>query len=150
MSKNITMAQNRISIEQGFERFLRWCRIKGFSEYTIEFYDEIRMNFARFKDLDDPIGDVDKILFEEYILFLQKTDVTSVTLYIYAKGLKRVCNYFIDNDLIEPFTIELPKMETPVKEVYTEAELKKLLKKPNLKKCRFSEYRNWVRKNGTV
>jgi hypothetical protein len=40
-----------ITIEQGFERFLRWCRLKGFSEYTIEFYDEIRMNFARLKIL---------------------------------------------------------------------------------------------------
>lgn len=145
MSKNIRLdVGNDITIEQGFERFLRWCRLKGFSEYTIEFYDEIRMNLARFKNLDEPIEDLNRELFEDYILFLQKTDVSSVTLFIYAKGLKRVCNYFMDEELIEPFVIELPKMETPVKEVYTESELRKLLKKPNLKKCRFSEYRNWV------
>ena len=145
MSKNIKMkTSDDITIEQGFERFLRWCRLKGFSEYTIEFYDESRMNFARFKNLDDPIGDIKKELLEDYILFLQDTDVSSVTIYIYAKGLKRVFNYFMDEELIEPFSIELPKMESPVKEVYTESELRKLLKKPNLKKCRFSEYRNWV------
>ena len=108
MSKNIKLNVGKdITIEQGFERFLRWCRLKGFSEYTIEFYDEIRMNFARFKNLDEPIEDLNKELFEEYILFLQKTDVTSVTLFIYAKGLKRVCNYFMDEELIEPFVIEL-------------------------------------------
>ena len=135
---------NDITIEQGFERFLRWCRLKGYAEYTIEFYDEIRMNFARFKNLDESIEDLNKELFEEYILFLQKTDVGSVSIFIYTKGLKRVCNYFMDEDLIDPFTVVLPKMEIPVKEVYTEAELRKLLKKPNLKKCRFSEYRNWV------
>ena len=145
MAKNIKMNMGKdITIEQGFERFLRWCRLKGFSEYTIEFYDEIRMNFARFKNLDESIESLNKELFEEYILFLQKTDVTSVTLFIYAKGLKRVCNYFIRENLIEAFTIDLPKMEIPVKEVYTESELTKLLKKPNLKECRFSEYRNWV------
>ena len=145
MSKNIRMkVSDDITIEQGFERFLRWCRLKGFSEYTIEFYDESRMNFARFKDLDAPIGDINRELLEDYILFLQDTDVSSVTIFIYAKGLKRVFNYFMDEELIEPFNIELPKMETPVKAVYTESELRKLLKKPNLKKCRFSEYRNWV------
>ena len=145
MAKNITLGVgNDITIEQGFERFLRWCRLKGFSEYTIEFYDEIRMNFARFKTLDEPIEDINRELFEEYLLFLQKTNVSSVTIFIYAKGLKRVCNYFMDEDLIDSFAIELPKMEITVKEVYTEAELRKLLKKPNLKKCRFSEYRNWV------
>lgn len=145
MPKNIKMkASDDITIEQGFDRFLRWCRLKGFSEYTIEFYDEIRMNFARFKNLEEPILDIDKELFEEYILFLQSTDVASVTLFIYTKGLKRVCNYFMEEGLIDPFTIELPKMEIPVKEVYTESELRKLLKKPNLKECRFSEYRNWV------
>ncbi len=138
------MTQKEISIEQGFERFFRWCRLKGFSEYTIEFYDEIRMNFAKFKNLDAPIEEINKELLEEYILFLQEKDISSVTVFTYLRGLKRVCNYFIDNDWIEHFSIELPKTEIPAREIYTESELRKLLKKPNLKKCRFSEYRNWV------
>ena len=144
MGKNIKMIQSDISIEQGFERFFRWCRLKGFSDYSIEFYDEIRMNFALFQNLDAPIDSINKELFEEYTLFLQKKDISSVTVYTYLRGLKRVCNYFIDNDLLDPFKIELPKVETSVREIYTESELKKLLKKPNLKSCRFSEYRNWV------
>ena len=145
MSEIIKMKNNcEISIEEGFNKFFRWCKLKGFSDYTLEFYDESRMNFARFKNLEDPITDINRELLEDYILFLQKTDITSVTVYTYARGLKRVFNYFMDNNLIEPFNIELPKVEIPIREIYTEAELKKLLKKPNLKKCRFSEYRNWV------
>ena len=100
MSKNIKMTQKEISIAQGMDRFLRWCRLRGFAEYSIEFYDEIRMNFALFKDLDAPIEDINKELLEEYILFLQKKDITSVTVYTYVRGLKRICNYFIDNDFM--------------------------------------------------
>ena len=62
MSKNIRMTQKEISIAQGMDRFLRWCRLRGFAEYSIEFYDEIRMNFALFKDLDAPIEDINKEL----------------------------------------------------------------------------------------
>ncbi len=35
-------------------------------------------------------------------------------------------------------------MEETVKEVYTDEELMLLLKKPNLSKCKFNEYRTWV------
>ena len=66
MSKIITMARKEMSIEQGFERFFRWCRLKGFSEYSIEFYDEIRVNFAHFQNLDVPIETTHKELIEEY------------------------------------------------------------------------------------
>ena len=38
----------------------------------------------------------------------------------------------------------LYKCEDSTKETYTDEELIALLKKPNLRKCPFSEYRNWV------
>lgn len=40
--------------------------------------------------------------------------------------------------------IRLFKGEETVPECYSAAELKKLLKKPNLKECTFAEYRTWV------
>ena len=45
---------------------------------------------------------------------------------------------------ITRLNIPLYKAEETVKETYTDAELKALLKKPNTRKCVFSEYRNWV------
>jgi integrase/recombinase XerD len=42
------------------------------------------------------------------------------------------------------FKIALINAEKPIKETYTEEELEKLLKKPDIKKCSFTEYRNWV------
>lgn len=36
------------------------------------------------------------------------------------------------------------KSEETIKETYSDGELKKLLKKPDLRKCNFAEYRSWV------
>lgn len=56
-------------------------------------------------------------------------------------------NYFMNNGFMEPFKIKLPKREKKIKETYTDQELERLLKKPDLKKCNFSEYRSWVLTN---
>ena len=50
----------------------------------------------------------------------------------------------MDKGYIEKFTIQNIKTEEKIKEPYTEYEMNLLLKKPDLKRCSFSEYRNWV------
>jgi integrase/recombinase XerD len=45
---------------------------------------------------------------------------------------------------IEEFKIPSLKAEKKIKETYTDSELIILLKKPDIKKCNFVEYRNWV------
>lgn len=42
------------------------------------------------------------------------------------------------------FKVILPKVDKRPIETYSDEELEKLLKKPNLKKCQFTEYRNYV------
>lgn len=145
MAEIIKMRNNKdITIKDGCEQFYRWCKINGYSDYTIEFYQEIAHNFSFYESLEQPINNFDKTMYEDYILFLQQRGIKSTTIYTYLRGLKRILNYFMDNRLICRFKIDLPKMEIPIKEVYSEEELRKLLKKPNLQKCRFTEYRNWV------
>ncbi|MDR2861756.1 MAG: tyrosine-type recombinase/integrase, partial [Syntrophobacterales bacterium] len=45
------------------------------------------------------------------------------------------------------FDIKLIKCDKQIKETYTNEELERLLKKPDINKCRFSDYRNWVMVN---
>ncbi len=45
---------------------------------------------------------------------------------------------------MDHFKIKTIKVERKIKPTYTSDELKRLLMKPNMKKCNFSEYRNWV------
>ena len=46
------------------------------------------------------------------------------------------------NDYMKSFKILLPKTDKETIECYTDTELKILLKKPDLKRCNFTEY--WV------
>ena len=45
---------------------------------------------------------------------------------------------------IPHFEIQLPKADKAPIQTYTDEELKKLLKKPDVRKCIFSTYRSWV------
>ena len=47
----------------------------------------------------------------------------------------------------DEFKISEVKAQGKIKQTYTEDELKKLLKKPNLHKCTFTEYKVWVLEN---
>jgi len=53
----------------------------------------------------------------------------------------------MENGSIPSFKIKLPKADKAIKETYTDEELRLLLKKPNLKKCGFTDYKTWVFSN---
>lgn len=137
VSKNIT-------IEEGGQQFLRWCKLNNYSPYTIHFYEDSLHNFSLFCDLNQPINIINAELIEEYTLYLQQKHIASVTVHCYLRGISKIIKYFADKGLINEFKISLPRVEKTIKDIYTENELKKLLKKPNLKKCSFADYRNWV------
>jgi len=70
------------------------------------------------------------------------------TIQSYCRHLRAVINFFIkQRGYTDYFMIELPKAEDRVKEPYSKEEMEILLKKPDVKTCRFSEYRNWVMAN---
>lgn len=45
---------------------------------------------------------------------------------------------------MQQFKIAMINTEKKIKETYSEQELEKLLKKPNIKRCGFTEYKTWV------
>lgn len=140
---SMKLSQN-MTIDEAGQQFLRWCRLNNYATDTLHFYEQSLHNFSLFCSLDEPIEKLNKETMEEYTFYLQKKGVSSVTVHCYLRGMKTIIRYLADKGIIEHFDIILPKTVTPVKDVYTEDELKKLLKKPDVKKCSFAEYRNWV------
>jgi integrase/recombinase XerD len=53
----------------------------------------------------------------------------------------------MNNSYIKSYKIPIPKAEKKIKETYTKEELQVLLKKPDTKKCSFTEYKAWVFEN---
>ena len=98
-----------------------------------------------------PAGISEKTI-KDYIVYLQERPNKKVktkllgerTIAGYINSLRVILYYFMKKGYVNPFSIEIPKANKKVRETYTESEIEQLLVKPDLKKCRFSEYRNWV------
>jgi len=135
---------DKLTIEQGFTQFIRYCTVKNYSQATIKYYQNVLHNFELYCPLDLEINKVDKELLDKYMLHLRKKNLADKTLKTYMGGMRTILYYFMEQEYMECFKISMPKVDTPAKDTYTTAELEKLLKKPNLRKCGFAEYRNWV------
>ena len=59
-----------LTIKEGFQKFLRWCKLNNYAPDTVRFYERSIYNFSLFHSLDSPISDLDEDLIEEYTLYL--------------------------------------------------------------------------------
>jgi integrase/recombinase XerD len=73
-----------------------------------------------------------------------KLDINSQTLFTYTRDLKTILYYFMRMDYVNEFKIKLPQVDKKAIETYTDAELRVLLKKPDIKKCSFVDFRDWT------
>lgn len=144
MSKIQLKQVKSISIEDGFNQFIKYCKVKNYSQYTIQYYKNTIHTFGLFNSLDNDIGSIDENLIDDWLIYLNEKQLSSKTVKTYVCGMRTIIYYFMKKDYIESFKISIPKGEKAEKETYTDEELKLLLKKPNLKKCGFEEYRNYV------
>ncbi len=144
----IQMQKKLSSLEDGLEEFKTECKVKNLSNDTIGYYEE---NFGYFTDfLNDTLKilDIKKNInnqtIKNYIVYMKDKGLKETTINIRLRGIRSILYYFMDSDYIDNFKIQLLKQDETIPEVYTDEEIKKLLKKPNIKKCSFAEYRTWA------
>lgn len=137
--------KNDKTFKEGFEEFILNCRARNLREGTIKHYTESYRQIIRYLDENLLLADINKKIFENFIIEVKKNkDVNSQTLNTYARDLKTIIYFFMKQEYVKTFKIELPRVDKKPIETYTNEELALLLKKPNLKKCEFTEYRNYV------
>lgn len=134
------------TFKDGFDEFILSCRARNLREGTIKHYNEAYKQIVKYLNEDMLISNINEKTFNEFILnFRNKNNsVKSQTLYTYSRDLKTIINFFIDQEYATKFKIVLPRVDKYPIETYSDDELEKLLRKPNLKKCDFCEYRNYV------
>jgi integrase/recombinase XerD len=143
----ITMcdADNYVSLNTAFEDFMLDRKSKNLRERSLDNYTKIYNKFfCWMEDNDYSIEDINKELILEYTNYLVDTGISTNSVNSALRHLKAIFNYYMDKDYIPPFKISLLKTDEKIKEVYTDTELKLILKKPNLKKTSFPQYRTWV------
>ncbi|MDU3240452.1 MAG: site-specific integrase [Clostridiales bacterium] len=85
--------------------------------------------------------------FISFILNLKNKDLADTSIKTYVVHIRAFLIYCMKRGYIAEFPVIVPKAEEQIKDVYTDYELSILLKKPDIKTCDFTEYRNWVISN---
>lgn len=145
MKKIKFIYRNDKTFKEGFEEFILSCKARNLRDGTIKHYNEVYKQIIKYFNEDILLADISQKAFDEFILAIKdKTDINSQTLYTYSRDLKTIINFFIKQEYTDKFKIILPKVDIHPIETYSDDELGKLLRKPDLKKCDFCEYRNYV------
>lgn len=137
--------KNDKTFKDGFEEFILNCKARNLREGTIKHYKEAYTQIIKYLNKDLLLSDINKKVFEGFIIEASKNDkIKSQTLNTYSRDLKTIMYFFMKQEYTNTFKVELPRVDKKPIETYIDEELEILLKKPNLKKCDFVEYRSYV------
>jgi len=149
--KKLSLQEERqeMLIGEAFQILRRTKVNNNLSAKTIKHYDDIMELFLKFLNDDGSqvhCSDINRDTVEEFIEFLKERnpEIRATSINSYLKDLRTVLYYFMERGYMKQFSVKLLKEDVAIKEVYTSDEIRLLLEKPNVKKCDFSEYRNWV------
>lgn len=141
--KQITMNSIQ-TIENAFQKFVENRTGRNCSRATIKSYKNLLPQLREFCNTSENIEVIGSHFYEDFICFLKKKNIAEQSVATYARLFRAFAYFLMEQGDIEEFKIRLPRADKPLKEIYTEDELARLLKKPNVRKCSFAEYRNWV------
>jgi integrase/recombinase XerD len=134
-----------LSLCEAFNLFIRHCQVKNLSSETITSYNNLCKPFLDW--YSGNLSDISSDVIDQFTLYLHNKYSNDITVNSYLRNTKAFLYYCMDCEYVSPFKIHIYKADKKVKETYTESELKRLLTKPDKKKCSFSEYKLWAFEN---
>lgn len=133
------------TFKDGCEDYLLDCKARNLREGTIKHYTDVMKQLYKYIPEDTPITDMNVKIFKQFIIEMgERPDINSQSLNTYARDLKTLMYFFMRQEYIPTVKLNVPKVDKTPIETYSDSELQILLKKPNLKKCSFTEYKMWV------
>ena len=133
------------TIQQAFERFQKYNRLKNLSQGSLDFYAAKGRSFFRFLgNTEQPIHTITEETVEDYIFYMKDQQLHDTTINTNLRMVRAFLYWCMEKGYLEKYPIRLVRADDPIKEPYTTDELQKLLKEPDCKTCSFAEYRNWV------
>ena len=146
--KRIKMVhQNDISFEQGCNLYLDNCRERNLREGTINHYRQSYTQFYKYFDKETLVKNIGEKEYKKYILFLKTYISNDTSINSYLRDFITTFHFLMKEGYVEHFPMQSIKVDKTSVETYTDDELRRLLEKPNIKKCSFTEYKCWVMTN---
>ena len=131
------------TIEETFSDFIISRKTKGLAERTLQSYQSQFQAVARHMDVKMDIAMLQKADLDAMIISMRDASLSPNSINSYTRTLKSFFSWCNEQGITR-LNIPLYKAEETVKETYSDAELAALLKKPDIRKATFAEYRDWV------
>lgn len=130
-----------LSVEEAFELFIRKCKVKNLAEPSIKSYQNKVQPFVDFcngyKIADVTIDEVDNFT----VHLKTEHNVKDISVVSYLRSVRAFLYYCMECNYMTSFKIHLPKAQKDIKETYSNEELERLLNKPDINSCTFTEYK---------
>ncbi len=131
------------TVEETFKDFMISRKTKGLADKTLQSYEQQFRAVARHIDVKMDIAMLQKADLDEMIIRMRDAGLSSNSINSYTRTLKSFFSWCNEQGITR-LNIPLYKAEETVKETYSDRELELLLKKPDIRKATFAEYRDWV------
>lgn len=134
------------TVRECFEGYITKCTVRNLSPQTISTYRKHYDVFEEFLGGEDTqMSEIEEQHIDDFIIYLRnRPNCGDITVNSYLRSIRSFLYYAMELELILHFKIKLLKVEKKIKETYTDSELKRLLKKPDISKCNFTEYKMWA------
>lgn len=133
------------TFEEGVEEYILDMKARNLREGTIKHYRQSTQQIYKRVPPETVISTFSKRTIDEfYIALREDKNLNDVSMGTYARDLKTLMRFFMKRGYLPNFDIPLPKVDKQPIETYTDQEIKSLLRKPDIKKCSFANYRSWV------
>lgn len=146
MAKKLRLQmQTAMTFAEGFEEFILNCEARNLRPGTIRHYTDSIKQIYKYIPAETPIGEIDEDVWDSFKVALRANcALKDTSAYTYGRDLKTILRYFMKQGWTPQMDLQLQKADKSPTETYTDEELRLLLKKPNVKKCGFTEYKCWV------
>ncbi|MBY6915367.1 site-specific integrase [Clostridium botulinum] len=132
-------------LEECYKEYLEYCKSIGQRPATLESKEKFyRYELLKRVKADDKISVINKKTVEGWINKLIDDGYKGGTYQTFVIKLKAFLTYCFTREYLEEFAVKIPNILLEKKEIYTELELKKLLKRPDLNTCVAGDYRSYV------
>ena len=136
------------TFKDGCEEYLLDCKARNLREGTLKHYTDVMKQLYKYIPEETPVAEMNADTFKKFIVKMGKRkDINSQSLNTYARDLKTIMYFFMRQEYIPTVKLNIPRVDKTPIETYTDSELQKLLKKPDIKNCTFTEYKMWVMTN---
>ena len=133
------------TIEECYNEYMDYCKSIGLRKATLiskqRFY---KYELIKRVSPTDEINIINQQSVEEWINSMIDNGYKGNTYQTFVIKLKAFLTYCFTREYLKEFEVKIPSIVLEKKEVYTEAELKKLLQKPDLRTCLVGDYRSFA------